>query len=387
MKLLKVGNKACIYYSNKGQILRYATGVDWNERNIVKNQKVIASYQSRLQQIIDTFKIENGANPSVDYVKSELRKGIISEKQYLLDFYEEFLFSKQQDIAVKPQSEKDYVSLKNALLDYEKDNDRLLLTDITKNFLISFVSFVSNARPEKGYLTSGSLNDNTINKRITTFRTFLRYLADNKYFIAPVSVMKYQIGKYETPIVTLDDDELKALWQWDAGKYEKVRDVFVFGCMTSLRYSDIISLRKEHVINDVINKIAKKSRRDRERYIVPLNSISKHILEKYNYNLNIYQSQPFNRLLKEMAKESDIFNKQETFIIYRQGEEVEMTEWKYNLISSHCSRRTFITRAIMKNIPINQIMVMSSHKKLDTLLKYIDKYTDKKVNYAQYLEI
>jgi integrase len=387
MNLIKVGNKACVFYSNKGQILRYATGVNWNDRNIVKNQKVIASYQSRLQQIIDNYKIENGAKPSVDYVKSELRKGIISDKEYLIDFYNEFLLSKQQDINVKPQSEKDYVSLKNAILDFEKDNGRLLLTDITRNFMISFVSYLSKERPKQGYLTVGKLNDNTVRKRLSSFRTFLHYLIDNKYFIPQPSVMKYHVDRYETPIITLDDEELIALWTWEAGKYEKVRDVFIFGCMTSLRYSDIITLQKKDIINGVINKVAKKSRKDKEKYIVPLNAISKQILEKYDYNLTFYQSQPFNRLLKEMAKESGIFNKKESFIIYRQGEEVNVTEWKYDLISSHTCRRTFITRAIMKNVPINQIMVMSSHKKLDTLLKYIDKYTSKDINYAKFLEI
>ena len=112
---LHVGNKVCIYYSCQGKVLRYATGIDWNKKNTTENKKVIASYLARLQDIVNKYKIEKGTNPPTDFVKEELKKGIVKKKETLLEFYEEFYSFKELDINVKPQSRKDYLSLKNAL--------------------------------------------------------------------------------------------------------------------------------------------------------------------------------------------------------------------------------------------------------------------------------
>ena len=387
MKIIKVGNKVCIYYSFQGKVLRYASGIDWDKRNTTDNKKVITSYLGRLQEIVNKYKIEKGTNPSREFVKEELSKGLVKKKETLLEFYDEFYNSKLQDINVKPQSRKDYVSLKNALTDYELDKKKLVLTDLTLNFMIAFVRYLSNSRDGEQYLTKGKLNDNTIRKRLSFLKSFFRYLEANKIYEVPNDAKSYSVDSYKTPIVTLNDQELKALWEWDAGKYEKVRDIFVFACMTSLRYSDIITLRQEHITDNIITKTAHKSRKEKEKYVVPLNKISKQILEKYKYNLYHYESQPFNRELKEMAKASKLFDTDEVFTKYSGGQKIEVTEKKHKLISSHTARRSFITRCIVKGVPLNQLMAMSSHVKLDTLTKYIDKYAKNPVNYVKQLEI
>jgi integrase len=198
--------------------------------------------------------------------------------------------------------------------------------------------------------------------------------------------MKYKVEKYETSIVTLDDEELKKLLNWDAGKYSFVRDVFIFACMTSLRYSDIITLKKQHIKNNIITKVAEKSRKGKEVYMVELNNIALDILERNNYILNKYQLQPFNRLLQEMSEKCGFFNEVVEYNVYREGVKIIEKDYKYNLISSHTARRTFITRCVEKGVPLNQIMKMTSHTKLDTLLKYINRETPNK-NYIKSLEL
>lgn len=56
------------------------------------------------------------------------------------------------------------------------------------------------------------------------------------------------------------------------------------------------------------------------------------------------------------------------------------------MITSHTARRTFVTRCVLKGIPINKIMMMTSHKRLDTIIKYMNKFADTNKNYAQMLE-
>ncbi|MCK9424378.1 MAG: hypothetical protein M0Q38_17475 [Bacteroidales bacterium] len=77
---------------------------------------------------------------------------------------------------------------------------------------------------------------------------------------------------------------IKSGWQllWDAGKYQKEKDLFIFGMLTSLRFSDLVSVREHHITNDNIDK---KSEKTDIQQIIPLTKLSREILERYNYNL------------------------------------------------------------------------------------------------------
>ena len=147
--------------------------------------------------------------------------------------------------------------------------------------------------------------------------------------------------------------------------------MFVFGFETSLRYSDIVTVRKHHIINGYI---IKRSVKTNVQHIIPLNNRITSILEKYNYNLNLYKNQPYDRLLKDMAKDSGIFDKDVIIIEQYGNKTLEIKKKKWECIESHTARRTFITLKIMENVPINIIMANAGLKRLDTILHYMDKY-------------
>jgi integrase len=387
MKIIERDGKCRIYYSYKGKVVRFSTGVNYNDRNTIVGKQIVQSKIARLEDIINQHIIKTGKKPEVGYIYEQLSMVQIPLSDDLLGFYDKFLESKRQDITVKSQSEKDYVSLRNALIDYQRDHTHLYLSNIDKKFMITFTNYLSKERDPVGdYKTRGSLNDNTIRKRVQTLRTFFHWLEDNKYCELPAAVMKYNIEKFETPFVTLSDTELHSLWyDYTNPKYEKIRDILIFACMVSLRYSDIVTLTKKHIIDDTIVKVAQKSRKGKEKYVVKLNSIAKKILEKWNYNLGGYTDQYFNREVKKMAEDSGLFDYDVEFSVYKGGKEVLQKEKMYNLISAHTGRRSFITRCIDNNVPIREIMIMTSHVKIDTLMKYIDKKPKKDSNFVDQL--
>lgn len=389
MKIIERDGKCRIYYSYKGKVARFSTGVNFKEKNTIQNKQILQSKIARIQDIINKHIMVQGEKPTVDYINEQLAIKNVSSTD-LLGYYQMFLEWKHQDITVKTQSEKDYVSLMNALIDYQRDHQHLYLSSINSQFMINFTNYLSKKREkDQKYLTQGGLNDNTIRKRLSSLRTFFHWLAENKYYEIPKSVMKYQIEKYDTPFVTLSDEDLHKLWyEYKNPKFEKVRDILIFACMTSLRYSDIITLEKNRDIkDDIIIKISNKSRKDKEKYVVKLNAISKAILEKYEYNLSDYTDQYFNRQVKLMAKDCGYFDYSVKFSVYRGGIEVTEEEFMWNMISAHTGRRTFITRCIQKGVPISEVMIMSSHKKIDTLMKYLDKRPNEKINFVDRLLI
>ena len=61
---------------------------------------------------------------------------------------------------------------------------------------------------------------------------------------------------------------------------------------------------------------------------------------------------------------------------YRGLEKVEFLEPKYNFISSHTARRTFVTLSLEKGMRPETVMSITGHKDYKTFKKYI-KLTDK----------
>ncbi len=54
-------------------------------------------------------------------------------------------------------------------------------------------------------------------------------------------------------------------------------------------------------------------------------------------------------------------------------------------LESHTARRPFITRAITKGIPLNVIMGITGHTRIETLTRYMVKYTPT-IGYRELLE-
>ena len=176
---------------------------------------------------------------------------------------------------------------------------------------------------------------------------------------------------YDPTIISLTEDEFKRFRDWDAGQYEKVKDVFIFGCLTSLRFSDIRNIRSTDITN---NQIFIRSVKKDEQHVIPLTTLSKAIIEKYDYSLNFFTNQTYSRMLKKMAKASGIFDAEVTVVIQHGNEKREIRKPKWACFGSHLARRVNITRNITKNLPMNIVMGVAGLKRMDTVMKYMDKY-------------
>jgi len=58
-------------------------------------------------------------------------------------------------------------------------------------------------------------------------------------------------------------------------------------------------------------------------------------------------------------------------VIYIGSERIEETVRKYELITSHTMRRTFITQSLERGIRPETLMKVTGHKDLRTLMRYV----------------
>ena len=216
------------------------------------------------------------------------------------------------------------------------------------------------------------MNNNSVKKRLKSFKIFLNYCESKKYLKLNFDYSRIKVKTYDPTIVTLTEEEFQKLKEWEPGKYQKVKDLFLFGCLTSLRFSDLVSVREHHIIND--NIVIKSEKTDIQQ-IIPLTKLSGEILERYDFNLQLYTTQTYNRLLKKMGHESGIFAGEVVLVEQRGNQKLEIRKQKWECLESHTGRRTFITRAITKGIPLNVIMGITGHTRIETLTRYMDKFS------------
>ena len=143
-------------------------------------------------------------------------------------------------------------------------------------------------------------------------------------------------------------------------RLDRVRDLFVIGCYTGLRFSDFSQLKKENIINGNFVITPQKTN---DKVIVPIHSIVYTILDKYSYSLpEAISKQNFNLYIKEIAKlaglcESVIINK--------------ISVNKCDNLSAHTARRSFATNLFLKGFPAINIMQITGHKTETAFMKYI----------------
>lgn len=381
-----------IYWKHKGSLIKINTGnkyiAGWMRKNLLYNhkhpdqEKVNAETEGLLRKVNNYInnQVEQGHIPNQRELKAYLdgkplgrskRRSAGSKKTpvTLQDWYDVFLEYKKSQLQSR-LSYKDYISLNNTLKDYQETNGKLILEAVDSvGFFPKFTDF----------LVARGLNNNTINKRIQSFQTFLRYLQGEEIYRFRPSVFEYKIKKYQPVSVILSESEIDKLADLEVKEdyQQKILDVFIMNCYLGLRYADLETLNSGEFIQDgeflIYRKVNQKTKTEIE---VPIFGRAKEILEKYDFNPPIPANQYFNRTLKDILKEHELFEDLVVTRRYVKGAETIERVPKRELISSHTCRRTFVTTALANNIPINLLQTATGHKQIGTLNKYVKRNRD-----------
>lgn len=398
-------NQIVIYYSNKGKVLRYPTGVkiELYELEKVKRELDKGSFpkkyedfydtvyetQDKIEEIIRNYRKEKYSKPFPNEIKDILEFSVKGDS--LLNYIELFIEEKKKRFNLEYFSSisiKDYISFRNSLIDYETEKDIELKTQDLENIIDLYIHFLSIKRKPKYYRqfkTKGGLSGRTMKKRLDIYKEFVTWLDKSKKVLNNSESIKYKIkesfnkiAKQITPKVknyALDKDDFEELRKLRLDKISSndsfTLDLFLFACSTGLRFNDLISINKYEIKSKESNpRIVKRAQKTHVEFEVPLNQECLKIIEKYQGNFNKFTNQYLNRNLKRLLSNSERFQEIIT--------EFDKPMKKFELISFHTGRRTFISRLLNEfNVPPSKIMKMTGHTQIATLTKYI--HTDKEL--------
>lgn len=390
----------CVFFKDEGKSFIYSTGEkihpnSWNfkdkrpenlsgRKNDAEIRRSIDSQLSRysnfFMEITNRFKMVNEVL-TVEKIRNEFDsefKKVSKKTNDFFNVYELFLKEKENDKtdqANTPSTIKRYKCNKNLLKGFQsKTGYYLTFKTINKKFYNLFVNYCVE---EKNHCS------NTLARNVGLFKTFMLFALQNKFTYNDEFKSFVNIKRFATDEVALTLDEIINVYNFDLEgnkKLIRVRDLFVFGCVTGLRYSNYSEVKKNDIIDDCIRVVDVK---DKTKLLsIPLNKYSVEILEKYDYNLPKISNQKLNDYVKDLFEKMEFKKSIKKTMKY--GNEIIETESPlYKRISSHTARRSFITIMKNKNIPDKAIMSYTGHRSLDVFNTYYRPNQEDKINFMK----
>jgi len=262
---------------------------------------------------------------------------------------------------------KKYRTLKSHLEDFQqKAHFKLEFESTGEEFLRRFVAFL---------LQEKDMVNSTVAKTIKLVKAFLSW-AETRGFSQNLSFKRFRHnlkgvdsfgGSKTSKVIFLTWPEFEHLYTMPIAKpyLEHVRDVFCFLCATGQRYSDVANLKWSNVKADTLEFTTIKTE---ETVKVDLNDYSRAILEKYkganlkdDRCLPVISNQKMNEYLKELGRDAGLTSR-ETIVYYQGPQRIEETFDKWELLTTHVGKKTFVTNAFFWGIPLEVIKQWTGNK-------------------------
>lgn len=307
-----------------------------------------------------------------DYLDEKLKGKNVTVSDAPLTFFEYFdmfiegkknAINQKTGFPLNPTNARKYRNVKNVLTDFVKyrgapidwpDFDEKLYNELVK-YMIDVKKYALN----------------TYGRHIKFLKTVLHKSIEKGYNTNVQFIKGFKGVTEPSDNVYLTEDELELLYKHDFSRQprlERVRDVFLVGCYTGLRFSDYTNIRPENINGDRIRITQTKTK---QPVIIPVHPRVREILEKYNYQLPpAISNQKFNAYLGEICEDAKI-NEPYQKTITRERQTVVTQAPKHQFISSHSARRTFATNAYRNGIPPSLIMAITGHRTESEFMKYI----------------
>jgi integrase len=176
----------------------------------------------------------------------------------------------------------------------------------------------------------------------------------------------------EVDNIALTEKELKDILTLDLSAkpgHERVRDLFIVGCHTGLRFGDGGHLTADNIKGGFIEVRQAKTG---DPVAIPIHPVVKTIIAKYNGNLPAaISNQKTNEYLKEICQQVECLQQPASKTRTKGGVKVTVSYERWQIVSSHTARRSFATNAYLQGIPTVTIMAITGHKTEKSFLKYI----------------
>lgn len=407
---------AAVRYGNNR--MNFSTGISvqpkyWNKvTRQVKSIKgashlelntILDKTKNRITEVFRRYQNDNGMLPSVSELKKLLDKEfdrnqinddlLGSERITFLPFFEKIIKSSEEGTRLQPNGKtispntiKTYNTTIKHLRAFVKEKRRSIdFETMDLDFYNRYVEYLT-----KSY----KLSPNAIGKDIQIIKLVLREALEMKlHNDRSFESKRFRVMREEPDTIYLKKEELQELAELDlheTPEYEVVRDLFLIGCHTGMRYSDFSNIQKEQ-IESSFKKIRYKQEKTGQLVVLPLKKEVKKLLDKYIDRLEEVNNLPeikynskTNAALKEIGKKCKLLKKTYSFKKTNGGVTEHLTQAKWERLSTHTARRTFATNELKDGTPIPLIMAATGHQTEKAFWKYIRATSEEK---ATLLEI
>ena len=347
----------------------------------------ITKAKEKIQKCFNGYVNQEGREPDKEALKKLIFKEFTGRKfetandklktfwGYFRDFINQSINGSRKNAngnTIAPSTIKSYNTLFNHLEKFEVETRQKIDFDkIDFGFYTDLTNFFENKL---------LLAKNSISKHIRTLKTVLREGLENGYHNNnKFSSRKFAAPTELTTAVYLNDNELNLLYRLDLSqnvRLEKVRDLFIIGCHTGLRFGDLHQVILKNIQPDHKNimdfYLTIKQTKTGQPVTIPVPIVLTEILAKYNNVLpKPISNQKTNFFLKEICNQIPELNEIIQIEFTKGGKKVYENHPKYELICTHTARRTMATNAYLQGQQTLNIMAVTGHSTEKSFNRYI----------------
>lgn len=340
----------------------------------------IEAVSNNIDSIFDEF-AEKNIIPTIEQFRASYNNESdqpIKVKSFF-DFYDEFVSKQSTENSWKYATLQKFATIKNHLKGFGTETKRTLNFDtFNKDGLNAYITFLRDKK---------DMRNSTILKHIAFIKWFMKWAKENEYHTNEAyTAFAPKMPKAESKVIFLDWTELMTVYNFDfttvpdllpesIKALERVRDVFCFCCFTSLRYSDVENLKRSDIKNGELQITTIKTD---DTLTIELNDYSSALLAKYaneiypeNKALPVISNQKMNDHLKQLGEVCGL-DTPITITYYKGAQRFDEVYPKYELLTTHCGRRTFICNALTLGIAPTTVMKWTGHSDYKSMQPYID---------------
>jgi len=333
-----------------------------------------------IRRLYDDLTLNGRQNVTPEIFQSKILQMVHPEKYgeesvskiTLIDFVNQFVKDSETGVRLK---DNQYQLEENTIKPYRTTRKHLigLQTLIKKEFLLTDLNQKLHDEFSEYLISDLGMSKNAHSKIIMVLLQILKYAVKKK--LLPTSILsevQFNTSREETDNIYLNENEIEllmSLTQFGNKNDEEVRDMFVLGCYTGLRFSNYSKLDLDYIQDGILKTIQIKTK---QKVTIPIHPNVRKIIDKYNGVLpNVPTNQEFNRTLKELGKKIPELNVPFAKQITRNRKKVVEETMKWEKLTTHTARRSFCTNMYLLGVPPMTIMSISGHRTEKSFRSYI----------------
>jgi integrase len=283
----------------------------------------------------------------------------------LMDYIDDYI-TYRKSINTPRGTLKEFTTCKNRIDGYEKSkNVKLTFDDMNLAFSDSFYSYLLKKSHGSGTQLKTGYSSGTIHKTYAILITILNFFYERQEEYNIKLTDKFRSKKFKRGEPSINDPrpmsntELSTLLKhtFENDSHNKMKERFLFQCSTGIRFSDMFSINEKNIKDDCIDYYPVKTRHKKDNYVsVPLNPLSRSILQKYDYDMSklMISNQKYNDGLRDMF----------TVLIEKYPEIFKQS------YTSHNGRDTFITNSLASKIEVPTLLKMVGQESYEVMKRY-----------------